>query len=94
MTKIFKVVKQGAVSYVDAPKTESGKLAKSTLIVKELGGKFADTYACTLLGNDANSSYYEGELVAVELRFRAHESTSGAWFQDVTVEDIVKLKFS
>lgn len=91
MTKIFKVVKQGAVSYVDAPKTESGKLAKSTLVVKELGGKFADTYACTLLGNDANSSYYEGELVAVELRFRAQEY-KGQWYQDIIVEDIVKLK--
>ena len=92
MTKIFKVVKQGAVSMVDAPKTESGTLAKSTLVLKELGGKYADTYACTLLGNDANCRFYEGELVAVELRFQAHETASGACFQDVKVEDIVKLK--
>lgn len=93
MTKIFKVVKQGAVSMIEAPKTESGKLAKSTLVLKELGGKYADTYACTLLGNDANSSYYEGELVAVELRFHAHEY-NGQWYQDLTVDEIVKLKFS
>ena len=88
MNKIFKVVKQGAVI---PPKTD-GSRAKCALILKEMGNQYADTFACTLWGNDANSKFYEGELVAVELRFRANESSTGAWFQDVNVEDIVKLK--
>lgn len=91
MSQVFKVVKQGEVQVVDSQKSENGKVAKCELVLQSLGGKYADTFACTLKGNDADSTFYPGELVDAELHFYAHEY-GGHWFQDVLVDEIVKRK--
>ena len=91
-TIIYRVVSQGDVSYVASQKAESGQLAKCVIRLKEFGGsKFGNEYACAMFGNFAQGKYFEGDLVAASLRFQVHE-VNGALYQDVVVNDIVKLK--
>ena len=52
-TKILKVVKQGETFMVDSQKTENGKLAKCNILLQEMGGKYENQYAATMLGNAA-----------------------------------------
>lgn len=93
MNKIFKVVSQTEIETGISKKPGGGQFTKCTLVLQELGGNYADTYACELMGKDAQCKFYAGETVAAELRFRANES-NGRWFQNVTADEIVKLKFS
>lgn len=91
-TKIFRVVSQGDVNYIPSSKQEGGQLAKCGIRLKEFGGsKFGNEYACTMFGNLAQCKFYEGDLVVASLRFQVHE-VNGALYQDVVVNDIVKLK--
>lgn len=91
-TNIYRVVSQTEASYVASQKAESGQLAKCVIRLKEFGGsKFGNEYACTMFGNLAQCRFYEGDLVAASLRFQVHE-VNGALYQDVVVNDIVKLK--
>jgi len=91
MTNIFHVVSQGDVSYVASQKAEGGQLAKCAIRLREFGGsKFGNEYACTMFGNLAQCRFYEGELVAASLRFQVHE-VNGAVYQDIVVNDVVKL---
>ena len=89
-TKILKVVKSGDVFSVKSEKSETGLLNKRYLVLKELGGKFEDEYAVSVLGTAASQEWQEGDLVAVTLRFQTREY-NGQAFQDITVTDIVKL---
>jgi len=90
-TIIYRVVSQGDVSYVASQKAESGQLAKCVIRLMEFGSKFGNEYVCTMFGNFAQGKYFEGDLVAASLRFQVHE-VNGAFYQDVVVNDIVKLK--
>lgn len=90
MNQILKVVKQGEVSQIDSPDGEK-KRDKCTILLQEVGNKFADTFLCTLFDNDANSSFYPGEMVVASLHFYCHEY-KGVFYQDIVVVDIVKLK--
>lgn len=90
-TKILKVVKSGEVFSVKSEKSETGVLNKRNLVLKELGGKFENEYAVSVLGTAASLVFYEGDLVAVTLRFQTREF-NGQTFQDIVVTDIVKLK--
>ena len=91
-TNIYYVVSQGDVSYVASQKAESGQLAKCVIRLKEFGGsKFGNEYACTMFGNLSQCRFYEGDLVAASLRFQVHE-VNGAIYQEVVVNDVVKLQ--
>ncbi len=91
-TNIYRVVSQTEASYVASQKAESGQLAKCVIRLKEFGGsKFGNEYACTMFGNLAQCRFYEGDLVVASLRFQVHE-VNGAVYQEVVVNDIVKLK--
>ena len=91
-TNIYRVVSQTEASYVASQKAESGQLAKCVIRLMEFGGsKFGNEYACAMFGNFAQGKYFEGDLVAASLRFQVHE-VNGAFYQDVVVNDIVKLK--
>lgn len=90
MKQIFKVVSQSETITIPSQKTDSGQSYKSTVVLQELGGKFADTYAATMLGNTAKIRFSEGDVVAAALRFAVHEH-NGQVYQDVVVDDIVKL---
>ena len=88
---IFYVVSQGDVSYVASQKAESGQLAKCVIRLREFGGsRYGNEYAGTLFGNLALCSFNEGDLVAASLRFQVHE-VNGAVYQEIVVNDIVKL---
>ena len=90
-TKILKVVRQGEAFSVQSSKQESGQIQKCNIVLKELGGKFENEYACTMLGNLAGCKFYEGDVVAATLRFSTHEY-QGQTFQEILATDIVKVK--
>ena len=90
-TMVLKVVKSGEMFSVKSEKSETGQLNKRNLVLKELGGKFENEYAVSVLGNAASLVFYEGDLVAVTLRFQTREY-NGQVFQDITVTDIYPLK--
>ncbi len=90
-TLIFYVVSQKDVSYVASQKAEGGQLAKCVIRLKEFGGsKFGNEYVGTMFGNLAQCRFFEGDLVAASLRFQVHE-VNGAMYQEVVVNDVVKL---
>ena len=90
-TKILKVVRQGEAFSVQSSKQESGQIQKCNIVLKELGGKFENEYACTMLGNLAGCKFYEGDVVAATLRFSTHEY-QGQIYQEILATDIVKMK--
>ena len=90
-TKILKVVKSGDKFSVKSEKSETGQLNKRNLVLKELGGKFENEYAVSVLGNAASLELNEDDLVAVTLRFQTREY-NGQLFQDITVTDIYSLR--
>ena len=90
-TKILKVVKSGDMFSVKSEKSENGQLNKRNLVLKELGGKFENEYAVSVLGNAASLVFYEGVLVVVTLRFQTREY-NGQMFQDIIVTDMYPLK--
>ena len=71
-------------------KSETGVLNKRNLVLKELGGKFENKYAVSVLGNAASLVFYENDLVVVTLRFQTREF-NGQTFQDIVATDIVKI---
>jgi hypothetical protein len=89
-TKILKVVKSGELFSVKSEKSENGQLNKRNLVLKELGGKFENEYAVSVLGSVASLAFAEGDLVAVTLRFQTREY-NGQVFQDITATDIYPL---
>jgi len=90
-TRILKVVKGGDMFSVKSEKSETGQLNKRNLVLKELGGKYENEYAVSVLGNAASLQFYEGDLVAVTLRFSTHEY-QGQTFQEILATEIVKVK--
>lgn len=88
--RILKVMKSGEMFSVKSEKSENGQLNKRNLVLKELGGKYENEYAVSVLGNAASLVFYEGDLVMVTLRFQVREY-NGQAFQDVTATDIIKF---
>ena len=91
MTKIFKVVKQSEALAVPSKQSETGETKKSTIVLQEFGGKYADQYVATMFGGNAECRFYAGDVVIAVLRFQAHEH-NGVNYQDVTVSEIQKLQ--
>lgn len=89
-TRILKVAACGDLFQVKSEKSETGTLAKRAIVLKELGGKYADEYAAALLGNAAMCNFREDDLVAATLRFTTHEH-GGQVYQDIVVTDIHPL---
>lgn len=89
-TKVLKVMKSGEMFSVKSEKSETGVLNKRNLVLKELGGKFENEYAVSVLGNAASLVFNENDLVVVTLRFQTREY-NGQVFQDITVTGIVKI---
>ena len=89
-TKICKVIAQTEAVDVNSKKSESGKMAKSYIRLRELGGEYADEYQCTVFGEMAKTYFTPGQIVAANLRFRTHEN-NGATYQDVVVNEIIAL---
>lgn len=90
-TMILRVKKCGTMTTVQSEKTEGGVLHKRTLVLQELGGKYANAYVVTVLGNLATIEFTENQLVAANFRFQTREY-NGQTYMDVVANDIVKLK--
>ena len=74
----MRVVQQGEAFAVQSQKSETGQVKKCNILLQELGGKYADQYACTMLGN------------AATCRFTVNEY-EGRHYQDILVADIHRL---
>ena len=93
-TKILRVVRQGEAFSVQLTKSESGRIQKCNIVLRELGGsKFENEYVCAMLGNLAGCRFYEGDLVVATLRFSTHDS-QGQTYQEILATDIVKISKS
>ncbi len=91
MIQIFKVLSQGNPFAVQ--KQDGSTIQKSTLVLQLPGGKYEDSFVCTLLGEQALQRYCPDDLVVAALRFQHHEYGSNV-YQDVTVQDIRRITTS
>ena len=91
MKNIFRIVAQGEAYAVQSQKAENGQLMKCNIVLQEVEGKYGDTYVAAMLGSLASCRFYQGEVVYASLHFTAREY-NGQMFQDIVVNDIIKLK--
>lgn len=85
MKQLFKVVAQTEPQSIN---TQNGPSQKSTVILQELGGKYENSFATSLLGNQVK--FFPGDFVYAALRFSTREY-NGQWYQDITIQDIVSF---
>ncbi len=90
MTKILKVVSCGAVQQVTSQKAEGGTIAKRSMLLQELGGKYENQYVATQLGAGCTTPLHPGDIVAAALRFMIHDY-NGQVYQDIVVEEVAPL---
>ena len=87
----MKVVQQGEAFAVQSQKAESGQTMKCNIVLQEMGGKYENQYAASMLGNVAQCRFTPGDLVVLVFRFATREY-NGAVYQDILVTDIAKVK--
>lgn len=85
MKNIFKVIAQQ-----EPFKVNNGKLDKCQIILQEIGGKYENSYVCNMLGNAALCKFSPGDVVYAALRFQ-HSEYQGKFYNEITVQDIIKL---
>ncbi len=88
MKNFFRVVSQTPT--VSVQRQDGTQTQKCTLVVQELGGKYEDCFAATMLGNTASLKFYQNDLVLASLRFTTREYNS-QMYMDCTVQDIMKI---
>lgn len=88
MKKILRVVSQ--TQAVSVQRQDGTQTQKCTLVLQELGGKYENSFAATMLGNMASLKFYQNDIVACALRFSTREYNQQI-YMDCTVQDIVKL---
>lgn len=88
MKQLFKVVAQLEPFTVN--KQDGSQLTKCQIVLQDVGGKYADSYVCTLLGNAAQCKFYPNDLVFAALRF-SHSEYQGKFYQDITIQDIISF---
>ena len=93
MKNLFKVQAQSVTFYVPSQKAEGGQLPKCNIVLKELGGKFENSYVATILGDQARIRFEKDELVIAALRFSTREY-NGQVYQDIMVNEIIKVMSS
>jgi hypothetical protein len=90
MKHFFRVMAQSDTYAVPSQKAEGGQISKCNIVLRELGGKYENSYVATMLGEQANMRFAKDELVAAALRFSTREY-NGQVYQDIVVNEIVKL---
>ena len=90
MKHFFRVMAQSDTFAVPSQKAEGGQISKCNIVLRELGGKYENSYVATMLGEQANMRFVKDELVAAALRFSTREY-NGQMYQDIVVNEIVKL---
>ena len=90
LDSIFKVTAQSDVFSVSSQKAAGGQISKCNIVLRELGGKYENTYVATMLGEQANIRFVKDDLVVAALRFSTREY-NGQVFQDIVVNEIIKI---
>ena len=90
MKHFFRVMAQSDTFAVPSQKAEGGQISKCNIVLRELGGKYENSYVATMLGEQANMRFAKDELAAAALRFSTREY-NGQVYQDIVVNEIVKL---
>lgn len=88
MKTLFKVISQ--LEPFSVSKQDGSQLTKCQIVLQEIGGKYENSYVCTLLGNTALCKFFPGDLVYAALRFQ-HSEYQGKFYQDIIVQDIIKF---
>ena len=92
MNSIYTILQVTPLQQVASSKTTTGTMGMRTIVMRELGGKWANTYAVKVFSPQAEGQYSAGDIVAASLRFRhSINKMSGQTYQDVVAEEIVKL---
>ena len=90
MNNFYRVTAQSDTFAVPSQKAEGGQISKCNIVFQELGGKYANSYVATVLGEQARVRFEKDDLVAASLRFSTREY-NGQVYQDIVVNEIVKL---
>ena len=90
MNNFYRVTAQSETFAVPSQKAEGGQISKCNIVLQELGGKYANSYVATVLGEQARVRFDKDDLVAASLRFSTREY-NGQVYQDIVVNEIVKL---
>lgn len=85
MKQYFKVVIQQEPFTVT--KQDGTTINKCQIVLLEVGGKYEDSYVCTLLGNNALCKFHKNDLVYAVLRFQ-HSEYQGKFYNDIIIQDI------
>ena len=85
-TQFFRVLSQ--TEAVTITRQDGTQTQKSTVVLQELGGKYENSYAAVLLGNQV--AFAPGDIVIGCFRFATHEY-NGQQYQDVTIQEIYKM---
>lgn len=92
MNSIYTILQVTPLQQVASNKTTTGTLGMRTIVLRELGGKWANTYAAKVFSPLAEGNYHPGQMVAASLRFRISANhMSGQTYQDVVAEEIVPI---
>lgn len=85
-TQFFKVLSQ--TEAVTITRQDGTMTQKSTVVLQEFGGKYENTYAAVLLGNQV--TFAPGDIVIASLRFTTHDY-NGQQYQDCTIQEVRRL---
>lgn len=88
MKKIFKVINQ--LDPFTVTKQDGGQLNKCVIVLQEIGGKYENSYVCTLLGNAALCKFQPADIVYASLHF-SHTEYQGKFYQDINIQEIIPL---
>ena len=92
MTNIYVIVSVSPLTQVASQKSPTGTMGMRSIVLRELGGQWANSYAVKVFSPQAEGQYSTGDIVAASLRFRhSTNQMTGATYQDVVAEEIVKL---
>ena len=97
-TDIYKVLGCSDIIQTPSQKAEGGFINKRFIRLQEIGGcsrmdtadKVSNAIIATMMGPHAQSMFYPGDIVIVHYRTSIREY-QGAWYQDITINDITKL---
>ena len=92
MNSIYTILQVTPLQQVASNKITTGTLGMRTLQLRELGGKWSNTFAVKVFSPQAEGQFRTGGLVAASLRFRANTNQmTGQVYQDVVAEEIVPI---
>lgn len=92
MKQIFIIEQATPLTQVASQKSTTGTMGMRSIVLREMGGQWAPSYAVKVFTPLAEGNYRPGQMVAASLRFRASTNqVTGQIYQDVVVEEIVPI---